>query len=57
MKRCEIPLRNMSDIVATCIEVHNLYIVSNKCIVKTKNKLAKRINKEEIRKDNESRGE
>ena len=29
MKQLEIPLKNMPDIVATCIVLHNLYIVNN----------------------------
>ena len=42
MKRCEVLLWNMLDIVANCVVLHNLYIVNKKCmkedwIVETEN--------------------
>jgi len=46
MKRLEAPLRNMLDIVATCIVLYNLCIVNNEgieeeWIVEAKKKLAR----------------
>ena len=32
MKRCEVPLRNTPDIVATCVALHNLCIVNKEDI-------------------------
>ena len=29
MKQCEAPLRNMSNILATCVDLYNLCITSN----------------------------
>lgn len=54
MKRLEIPLKNMPDIVATCIILHNLCIVNNESIeegmiVKAENKLATRVIEGELR--------
>lgn len=62
MKRSKIPLKNMPDIVATCIVLHNLCIVNNEgieeeYIVKAKNKPTRRINEEEIREGSELQGE
>ena len=62
MKRSEVPLRNMPDIVATCIVLHNLCIVNNEgiedeWIVEAETKLAKRISEGEIRDGSELRGE
>ena len=34
MKRCEVSLRNLPDIVAICVVLHNLCIVTKKCIEK-----------------------
>jgi hypothetical protein len=34
MKRCEVPLRSMPDIVATCIVLHNFCIVNKEDIEK-----------------------
>lgn len=55
MKRSEVPLKNMYDIVAIYIVLHNLYIINNEgiedeYIVEGENKLAKNINMEEIQK-------
>jgi hypothetical protein len=60
MKQFKVPLRNMFDIITTCILLYNLCIVNNKMIedkriVKEKNILARRLNKEEIWKDIELR--
>ena len=62
MKRCEVPLRNMPDIVATCVVLHNLYIVNKESIeedwiVEAKNKLSRKIREGEIREGSELRGE
>ena len=53
MKRCEVPLRNMPDIVATSVVVHNLYIMNKESIeeywiVEAENKLCRRIGEGEI---------
>ena len=32
MKRCEVPLRNIPDIIATCVMLHNLCIVNKEDI-------------------------
>ena len=62
MKRCEVPLRNMPDIVATCVVLHNLCIVNKEgieedWIVEAENKLSRRIGDGEIREGSELRGE
>jgi hypothetical protein len=62
MKRCEVPLRSMPDIVATCIVLHNLCIVNKEgieedWIVEAENKLSRRIDEGGIREDSELRGE
>ena len=62
MKRCEVPLRNMPDIVATCIVLHNLCIVNKEdieeeWIVEAENKLNRRIGEGEIGEGSELRGE
>jgi len=62
MKRSEIPLKNMPDIVATCIVLHNLCIVNNEgieedWIVEAESKLARRMIEGEIREGSELRGE
>ena len=46
IKRCEVPLRNMPDIVATCVVLDNLCIVNKEgieddWIVEAENKLSK----------------
>ena len=46
MKRCEIPLSNVPDIVATYVVLHNLYIITKEdieqnLIVEAKNKLTR----------------
>ena len=48
MKRHEVSLRNIHDIVAACIVLHNIYIVNNEgieedWIIEAENKLARRI--------------
>ena len=48
MKRCEVPLYNMPNIVATCVVLHNLCIVNKEgieedWIVEAENKLSRRI--------------
>ena len=48
MKRCEVPLRNMPDIAATCVVLHKLCIVNKEdiekyWIVEAENKLSRRI--------------
>ena len=58
MKQSEISLKNMSDIVATCIVLHNLCIMNNKgikedWIVEAKNKLTRKIIEEELREGSE----
>jgi hypothetical protein len=62
MKRPEVPLKNMPDIVATCIVLHNICIVNNKdikedWIIEAENKLARRIIEGDIREGSELRGE
>lgn len=54
MKKNEVLLRNMPDIVATCIMLHNLCIVNNEgveeeWIFEAKNKSCRRMNEGEIR--------
>ena len=61
MKQCEVPLRNMPDIVATCIVLHNLCIVNKEgievdWIVEAENKLSRKIGEGEIREGSELRG-
>ena len=58
MKQFEAPLRNMSNILATCIELYNLCIISNEgiedeWIVEVENKLSRRIKEGEIQKCSE----
>ena len=60
MKQCEVPLRNIPDIVATCVVLHNLCIVNKEgieedWIVEAENKLSRRIGEGEIREDSELR--
>jgi hypothetical protein len=62
MKRCEVSLRSIPDIVATCIVLHNLCIVNNEgieedWIVEAKNKLSRRIDEGEIHEGSELREE
>ena len=62
MKRCEVPLRSMPDIVATCIVLHNLCIMNKEgieedWIVEAENKLSRRIDEGGIREGSELRGE
>ena len=62
MKRCEILLQNMPDIVATCVVLHNLYIVKKEgieedWIVEAENILNRRIGEGEIREGSELQGE
>ena len=62
MKRPKIPLRNMHDIVAACIVLHNICIVNNEGIeknqiIEAENKLARRIIEGEVRDDSELREE
>ncbi len=62
MKRCEVPLRNMPDIAATCVVLHKLCIVNKEdiekyWIVEAENKLSRRIGEGEIREGSELRGE
>ena len=62
MKRCEVPLRNIPDIVATCVVLHNLYIMNKEdieeyWIVETRNILSRRIGQGEIREGSELRDE
>ena len=62
MKRSEVPLRNMPDIVATCIVLHNICIVNNEgieedWIIEAENKLARRIIEGEVGEGSELRGE
>ena len=62
MKRPEVPLRNMPDIVAVCIVLHNICIVNNEgieedCIIKAESKLARRIIEGEIYESSELQGE
>ena len=61
MKRSEILLKNMPDIVAACIMLPNLCIVNNKgieeeWITKTTNKSYRRFNEDEIQEGSELRG-
>jgi hypothetical protein len=60
IKRCEVPLRSMPDIVATCIVLQNLCIVNKEgieedWIMKAENKLSRRIDEGEIREGSELR--
>ena len=62
MNRCKVCLRNMPDIVATCIVLHNLCIVNKEdidedWILETKNKLSRRIGEGEILEGSELRDE
>ena len=62
MKRFEVSLRNMHDIVAACIVLHNICIFNIKgikeyWIIEAVNKLARRIIEGEVREDSELRGE
>ena len=62
MKRPEVPLRNMLDIVASCIILHNICIVNNEgieedWIIEAESKLARRIIEDEICEGSELRGE
>ena len=62
MKRCEVPLRSMPDMVATCIVLHNLCIVNKEgieedWIMEAENKLSKMIDEGRIREGSELRGE
>lgn len=62
MKRSEVPLRNMPDIVATCIVLHNICIVNNEgieedWIIEAENKLSRRISEGEVGEGSELRGE
>jgi hypothetical protein len=62
MKRHEVPLRNMPDIVAACIVLHNICIVNNEgieedWIIEVESKLARRIIEGEVREGSELRGE
>jgi hypothetical protein len=57
MKQSEIPLKNMPDIVATCIILHNLCIMNNegieeKWIIEAKNILATRVIEGELQEAN-----
>ena len=54
MKRPEVPLKNMSDIVAACIILYNICIVNNEgieedWIIEAESKLAKRIIEGDVR--------
>ena len=54
MKRPEVPLKNMFDVVVACIILHNICIVNNKgieedWIIESENKLARRIIKDIVR--------
>ena len=58
MKRDEIPLKNMSDIVAACIVLHKKCIVNNEGIeedqiIEAKSKLTRRIIEGGIREGSE----
>lgn len=58
MKRYEISSRNMSDIVTTWIVLHSLCMVNNEKIederiFEANNKLARKINEENLQKDGE----
>ena len=62
MKRPEVPLKNMPDIVASCIVLHNICIVNNEgieedWIIEAESKLARRIIEGDIREGSELRGE
>jgi hypothetical protein len=61
MKRPEVPLKNMNDIVAACIVLHNICIVNNEgikeyWIIEAESKLARRIIEGGVREDNELQG-
>ena len=61
MKRPEVSLKNMHDIVASCIILHNICIVNNKgieedWIIEAESKLARRIIEDEICEGSELRG-
>ena len=61
MKQSEVPLRNMSNIVTTCIVLHNQCILINEDIkeeqiVETKNKLARKDTEGELRERSKLRG-
>ena len=56
MKRSKILLKNMPDIIATCIILHGLCFVNNEriedeWIIEAKNKLPRGISKGEIREE------
>ena len=62
IKRCEVSLRNISDIIATCVVLHNLCIVNKEgieedWIVVAENKLSRMIGEGELREGNELRSE
>lgn len=61
MKRSEVLLRNMSNIVWTCIVLHNLCIVNNEMIeeewIVKAQKIAKIVSERKIRDGSELRGE
>lgn len=56
LKQAEVFLRNMSNIIATKIVLHNLCIINNKGIenerIEAKNKLAKEVGNVEIQEGN-----
>ena len=62
MKRSEVHLRNILDIVAACIVLHNICIVNNEgieedWIIEGENKLSRRIVEGEVREGSELREE
>ena len=62
MTRLQVPLINMSDIVAICIVLHNICIINNEgieedWIIEVESKLARIINEGDVREDSELRGE
>lgn len=62
MKRSEVLLKNIPDIITTCIILHNLYIINNKGFEderfgESSNKLDRRVSEGKIRNDNELQGE
>lgn len=60
LNQAEVFLRNMSNIIATKIVLHNLCIINNKGIenewIEAKNKLAKEVGKGEIQEGNKFQG-
>ena len=62
MKRCEVHLWNMPDIIATCVVLHKLCIMNKEgieedWIMEAENKLSRKISEEKIREGSELWGE